>query len=250
MLSKLIDNLTFNSMSSKAFSKVLGDASRSDAYLKFSSLVHGTNFKQFNLLDSEQFELLIKKLSLTQADNVLNLGCGLGELDAYLNQSFGCQVTGIDFAKDYLDSVKTPQNVKLIPGDINRIPNFEKQFSKIICLDSFYLLKNPQKVLNSIHKNLQKNGSFFLFYGQKVSKGHLPYWLEHKGFETEIMRFESWNTEFWKKYNQALETTRNDFIHEGNLRLWETKRREWDFQKPLIENNDLIRYFFIMKKID
>jgi ubiquinone/menaquinone biosynthesis C-methylase UbiE len=248
MLGKLFDNITFNSMSSKAFSKALYSAHKSEAYLEFSKRVHGTDFRQFNLLDKEQYEILIKRLELNPADKVLDLGCGLSELSVHLSDKFGCEVTGLDFAKDYLSTLETPSKVKLIPADLNRIPTFENKFSKAVCLDSFYLLKNPSRVLDSIANSLEKGGKFFLFYTQKTSSGILPKWLEHSSFDIEIMRFDKWNTDFWKRWNSVLEETQEQFINEGNINLWKTKKREWDFQGPLLENNGLIRYLFVLTK--
>ncbi len=248
MLGKLFDNISFNSMSSKAFSKALQSAHQSNAYLEFSKRVHGTEFRQFNLLDKEQFEILIKRLDLDSTDKVLDLGCGLSELSVHLSNEYECEVTGLDFARDYLNSLNTPSRVSLIPADLNRIPHFENKFTKAVCLDSFYLLKNPSKVLNSIHSNLEEKGKFFLSYTQKTSKGILPGWLEHPGFEVEIMRFDKWNTEFWENWNQTLDEIQDQFIDEGNISLWKTKKREWDFQGPLLENNGLIRYLFILTK--
>jgi len=250
MLGKLLDNLTFNSMGSKAFSKALLSAHESNAYLEFSKRVHGTEFRQFNLLDKEQYNILIKRLSLCERDRLLDLGSGLSEFSLHLHEKYGCEVVGLDFAKDYLSTLDTPSKVSLIPADLNRIPKFEKKFSKAVCLDSFYLLKKPSQVLDSIHQSLETDGKFFLFYSQKTSGGILPSWLEHPGFEIEIMRFDNWNKEFWTNWNRTLEETQEQFIQEGNITLWKTKKREWDYQSPLLENNGLIRYLFILTRVD
>lgn len=250
MLEKLFDNLSFNSMSSKAFSKALLSAHGSEAYLEFSKKVHGTDFRQFNLLDREQYDVLIKRLNLSKEDRVLDLGCGLSEFSMHLSDQFGCEVIGLDFARDYLNTLETSSNVHLVPGDLNRLPKFDQPFSKVICLDSFYLLKKPAKVINEIHDSLLPGSQFFLFYSQKTSRGILPKWLEHPGFDVEIMRFDSWNTEFWNKWNQTLDETEQKFIEEGNYSLWKTKKREWDFQGPLLEENGLIRYLFVLTKRD
>jgi SAM-dependent methyltransferase len=248
MLGRLFDNLTFNSMSAKAFSKALISAHESKAYLNFSKKVHGTDFRQFNLLDREQYDVLIRRLNLSAKDKVLDLGCGLSEFSIHLSHKFNCEVTGIDFAKDYLSSLKTSSNVSLVPGDINRLPKFKKQFSKVVCLDSFYLLKKPIKVINDIHDNLLSGSQFFLFYSQKTSQGILPKWLEYPNFDVEIIRFDSWNKEFWSNWVKALKETEQIFIEEGNHSLWKIKKREWDFQEPLLKNNGLIRYLFILTK--
>ncbi|MEK6964499.1 MAG: class I SAM-dependent methyltransferase [Nanoarchaeota archaeon] len=89
--------------------------------------------------------------------NVLDLGCGTGNVLEYLSEHLKGNFTGLDASPIMLKN-KTSSKVKLVRGDIYHPKLKPESFDVILCLDVIEHLKDDLGALKTINKLLRKNG--------------------------------------------------------------------------------------------
>jgi SAM-dependent methyltransferase len=118
----------------------------------------------------KQVDFLIKKLTLTKNQYILDLACGQGRHSLELARRGFKNVTGFDFSKQLLaiaqkQNAKEKLTVRFIKGDIRNLP-FKGSFDVILNLfTSFgYFAKESDHslVLQQVAQSLKENGLFFL----------------------------------------------------------------------------------------
>jgi hypothetical protein len=109
---------------SEWFGDILVRSANSQAYALFCEWVFGKNLCQFNVLDMDQLESMLKALNLNSTDFVLDLGCGIGKIADYISTKTGARIHGIDFAEQVIHYAQTRiqsrnSNVVFQVGNIN-----------------------------------------------------------------------------------------------------------------------------------
>jgi len=61
---------------------------------------------EFHIGGRAATEDVLAKLGLTEADHVLDVGCGIGGTVRYIARKFGCRVTGIDLTPEYVEAAR------------------------------------------------------------------------------------------------------------------------------------------------
>lgn len=64
-------------------------------------------FDEFHIGGREATEHLMSKMSLSDGDHVLDIGCGIGGAARLIAGQTGCRVTGIDLTPEYIHTAKT-----------------------------------------------------------------------------------------------------------------------------------------------
>lgn len=92
--------------------------------------------------------------------NILDLGCGPGELIEELNSKFNnLNITGIDFSEKMLEvSKKRNPHTKHIKMDVAELNNLNDKFNIIICTHSLPYYKEPRKVMGELSRLLEDDG--------------------------------------------------------------------------------------------
>ncbi|NQU94900.1 MAG: methyltransferase domain-containing protein [Candidatus Omnitrophica bacterium] len=99
--------------------------------------------------------------SKPQKGNLLDIGCGVGEL-VYVAGKQGWQATGIEVSKKLTQYAKEAFNIDLLLGDVNNLALQEKSFD-VICLNSvLQYVQDPLGMLKKAKSLLKKTGILFI----------------------------------------------------------------------------------------
>jgi ubiquinone/menaquinone biosynthesis C-methylase UbiE len=107
-------------------------------------------------------KLLLKELDLQKSDNILDVGCGDGFYLYLLSQMGKYKITGIDSDAVALDNVKKQVNskdIKLLVGDVTKMPFKDNTFSKLVCSEVLEHLPDDRKGLREMYRIMKKGGT-------------------------------------------------------------------------------------------
>lgn len=111
------------------------------------------------------YSYIIDKLSDMQFSNVLDVGCGTGEILNTIKTLYpAVSLFGIDISKEMLKQAeeKGLNNSRLFLGDAECLPFENEKFDLLICTDSFHHYPNPQRALDEFYRVLRKGGILLL----------------------------------------------------------------------------------------
>ena len=107
---------------------------------------------------------LIELLNPKQGENVLDLGCGTGDL-ANTIHSMGVAVIGIDHSTNMVEQakIKYPE-IPFYVMDANTL-SYDNTFDAVFSNATLHWIKTPQNVLESIYGSLKPGGRFVAEFG-------------------------------------------------------------------------------------
>lgn len=111
------------------------------------------------------YSYIIDKLSDIQFSNVLDVGCGTGEILNTIKTLYpAVSLFGIDISKEMLKQAeeKGLNNSRLFLGDAECLPFENEKFDLLICTDSFHHYPNPQRAIDEFYRVLRKGGILLL----------------------------------------------------------------------------------------
>jgi len=109
---------------------------------------------------------MVEKAEISENSNVLNVGCGDGEVDIQIVEKTSCQMTGIDLSSVRIENAKTKitpylkDKLKFIHTSGTNLPFDDETFSHVISQSTIYHIHDKQKALSEIFRVLQKGGIF------------------------------------------------------------------------------------------
>ncbi len=115
---------------------------------------------------SKYGEDLIDILNPQPGEEILDLGCGTGDL-AQLITDRGARVTGIDSSKEMIDAAK--EKYPWISFDIQSATDFSfnKKFDAVFSNAALHWILEKEKVVKRVHECLKPNGRFVAELGGK-----------------------------------------------------------------------------------
>jgi len=99
---------------------------------------------------------------------ILYVACGTGRHISYLVNQLGCEVIGLDLAKNMIKIAMTKlskaerERVHFLIADAEQLPFREGSFNGIVCTRSFYLFTNKFKFLREAYYVLKSDGRLLL----------------------------------------------------------------------------------------
>jgi ubiquinone/menaquinone biosynthesis C-methylase UbiE len=97
--------------------------------------------------------------------NILDLGCGTGNLLAMLQNRKNFHLTGLDISTGMIEEARirfADSNIKLAVGDSEALPFEDDTFDTVLCNASFHHYTKPDLALYEINRVLRANGKFIL----------------------------------------------------------------------------------------
>ena len=122
--------------------------------------------KSTKTIPEEFARLIYETFQITKNDNVIDLGCGSGEIALILART-GANVTGIDLSKNMINMAKAHDSEKKVfweIGDVNEYEFKNNYYKLIISFESFHLFNNAKHLINRITRSLVNNGYFCIGY--------------------------------------------------------------------------------------
>lgn len=113
----------------------------------------------------EQYSLILSEISTMKFTNVVDIGCGTGEIIKNLVSKYpNVKFTGVDLSEKMLEQAKDKlcKKAVFILGDAERLPLESDSFDLVICNDSFHHYPNPQQAICEFNRILKKDGILLL----------------------------------------------------------------------------------------
>lgn len=112
--------------------------------------------------------LIRRHAGLGHAAEVIDLGCGTGEVTRLLRH-LGCRVTAIDLSDDMLARARTKHGadpmVTLFAGDAENPPLTDGCADAVICRNLLWTLTDPERAFAQWHRILRPDGVAIAFEG-------------------------------------------------------------------------------------
>ncbi|MBC8507955.1 MAG: methyltransferase domain-containing protein [Anaerolineales bacterium] len=90
---------------------------------------------------------LYPRVGLSEAEQILDVGCGTGALLGELNSLSDVQIFGVDIQHERLELAQTKDGVLLSQGDAHQLPFPKDRFDITQCHFTLMWVADPQKVL-------------------------------------------------------------------------------------------------------
>lgn len=234
----------------KGFSKMYLISSQSETYGRFCEQVYGRDLCQFNMLDDEQLQTLLKELNLDSGHSVLDLGCGIGKISEYISDTTGAKILGVDFAYGAIQAAtartKEKENrIKFVTGNFNDLPAvLHEKFDAIILIDTLYFANDRQKCIETLKNFLNPNGVVAIFYSSSNNKA-ISTALNTAGFEFKTFDFTLSEKKIWEQTLLIANKLKAEFAREKNFDIYKGRVAEAKRNIKARENRTVARSLYL-----
>ena len=132
---------------------------------------------------------LCRRMGITSAARVLDVGCGIGGTARFIADRFGCAVTGIDLTAHYIDVARTltdwvglSDHIRYETGDATAMPFADSTFDRVVQLHVGMNIAHKHALFTEVNRVLEPGGIFGLYDIMKTSDGEISYpvpWAGH-----------------------------------------------------------------------
>lgn len=238
------------------FNNKIGRLTKSRAYLNYCEEVYGYRAHLFNMMDKQQIDFILQSINLTSNDTVLDLGCGSGGLLNLLISKYGCQGIGID-QLDSSISGNTCNKMRYIQGDIDRISEFHLKPGITLSVDSLYFSSDLDKLVRELQGI--GNNKWYFFYSQYILDGRcedksilrknytkIAESLNRAGISYHTIDFSENERRLYENALRTLPYYKTAFEEEGNIDLYNQKRKEDLFGRELYDKQLASRFLYMI----
>ncbi|MBI4651705.1 methyltransferase domain-containing protein [Candidatus Desantisbacteria bacterium] len=129
--------------------------------------MHKTDFSKIakeyennSLVQKSAAEILIQLLNIGDKDDILDLGCGTGNITKNLQNLTSGNVYGVDPSEGMVKEAQIKNEKSNIHFELKKAEKLDyiNEFDVIFCNSVFQWFKNPETVINGCYKALKKNG--------------------------------------------------------------------------------------------
>lgn len=116
---------------------------------------------------SKYGEGLIELLAPKQGENILDLGCGTGDLAHQLYDQYGVNVVGVDNSENMVKQARQKYpTLQFLVQDATNL-NYDFKFDAVFSNATLHWVKSPIKALSCIYQSLRQGGRFVAEFGGK-----------------------------------------------------------------------------------
>jgi len=96
--------------------------------------------------------------------NLLDIGCGTGNLLSFISSKYSTEISGVDISPKMLQiaNEKLGDVADLREGDSANLPFDDESFDMVICNDSFHHYPHPEMVISEIRRVLKPRGNILI----------------------------------------------------------------------------------------
>ncbi|MCT2579689.1 MULTISPECIES: methyltransferase domain-containing protein [unclassified Mesorhizobium] len=125
---------------------------------------------------------LAAQLALTAGDRLLDIGCGLGGPARQIAAHYGCQVTGIDLTRDYVEAgnvlsgwLHLKERVSLQQGDALALPFADASFTAAYMLHVGMNIADKSALFSEVARVLRAGARVGVYDVMRTGAGELSY---------------------------------------------------------------------------
>jgi len=207
----------------------------------------------------EQIQLLLDALRLQPGEEVLDAGCGTGEMTEHLAGVTGARFTGIDTAERAIhnaqERTRGKAGVTFRRGDLNALDPSLGAFDAVVAIESLYFAKDLTATFTQLKSLLRPRGRMGLFYTQvlmpndpvemlaagetKVARA-----LKTSGLAFETHDLSESDRRFWARSQAVIAELSAQFEAEGIGDLSQGRAGEGKAVLDLAEQGRVRRYLY------
>ena len=197
---------------------------------------------------SEMLSIVASSLHLKSGENILNAGCGTGNLEILIaGNNSQTKIVSIDFSESMLKRAKNKcdrfNNITFQEIDMNdTLPFPDQEFDKIVSVNALYALENPEKTMQEFARVLKRNGILTLVTPKKgcsaplILKAH-----RHKNESEELWRGDSflkWLRLVFRAFGMSKTALKFTLVAIFNKKLFKTMKvfESAELEKILMRN--------------
>ncbi|MEW5801681.1 MAG: methyltransferase domain-containing protein [bacterium] len=117
-----------------------------------------SSYAKNSLVQRPAAETLLNLLEIKEHDDILDIGCGVGNLTRKIRELSKGRVVGIDPSEKMIAEARSRQADITFHGESAETMDYHNCFDVIFCNSAFQWFRNPQKALLNCFNALRKNG--------------------------------------------------------------------------------------------
>ena len=229
------------------------------AYGKVCETAFGIDLKQMGMMTKTELDLLLDELKISETDKILEVGCGAGQVAAYISDKTFANVTGID--------INEKASLRYHVLDYRNVSELKEKYNKIMAIDSLYFVSDMdietffvklKETIAALYELLESGGSLAVFWSElpffkperkSPECTQLGICLNDLKYSYRTIDFTNNEVTFWKNFKDALMQYENDFINEDSKDLFDSNIGEAEFFIEGAKKERLYRNLYIVDKI-
>lgn len=137
-----------------------------------------------------KMDMICRKINVSSADNVLDIGCGWGGFARYIAEKHGCRVTAVNISRNQISYAR--EHCKGLPIEVLDCDyrDLKVSYDKIVSIGMFEHVgqKNYKTFIETVHRCLKDRGIFFLqTIGGNTSKVNCDPWINKYIFPNGVL---------------------------------------------------------------
>ncbi len=242
------------------FSNMLRKCEKSGAYGRFCQEVYGRDLCQFDMMDMGQLDCLVQTLKLSDQNQVLELGCGIGTIAEYISDVTGVHITGLDLASGAIErarerTLSKSDRLVFMEGNMDGLDFPVGSFDTLIAIDTLYFVKDLKATVAKMKAILKPGGQMGLFYSSMAQsegsrdelhpdKSRLAHALNDQELNYQTIDFTQSETEIWRKTMTCMETLKPEFEEENNFDMYTRRISEGEIVMKYVDSGRMSRFLY------
>ena len=236
---------------------------RSRAHAALCERLFGRNLGQDGFAELEHLDTLSDRLHLRSGEQLLDLGCGGGGIAAYLSETSGARVVGMDYIAEAIRQARrrAARDARLgfLVGNLDGLPFAPRSFDAIVAVDSLYMPNDLAATLRQMRDLLRPGGRMGLFYSfalwedasataENLRAEHTPLGaaLRAGGLHFDALDFTAADYAHACRKQRIAEELREEFAAEDNLFIYEVQAGTAAGIRHAIEAGQHARYLYLV----
>ncbi len=243
----------------------------SEAHAAFCRRVFGLDLRQHGFADIGQLNALLAAATVRPGERILDVGCGSGQIAAYLAERSGAHVTGMDYVPDAIRQAcertcDQADQLDFFVGDINALHLPPGAYDVIVSIDSLYFSEDYTATVAAFKGALRPGGRLAILYsfGREpwvpveefpaeqlaADKTPLAAALRANGMAFAAQDFTADDYRLAQLRRSVLADLRPQFEAEGNLFLYENRLGDANGISAAIEEGLHRRYLYVATAVE
>lgn len=211
-----------------------------------------------SMIDVEQLDFIVTALAHCRGP-ICDLGCGTGELTAYIQENVHAKVIGLDSSAEMISIARDAHpHMSWKVGEIEAY-NDDAEMGAFVLIDSIYFVKEKEAVLRRLYERLPCGGKIVLTYSAYSTEKHeieqlaphkniIGKFLESFSITADFEEFTRNEIALWTSRLKLLEILKFQYTEEHNEYLYYDKKNEGDgLLKKLVQGLGR-RHIYVIQK--
>ena len=127
-------------------------------------------------------EEFLNQLGIDSTHHVLDVGCGLGGASRFATSRYGCRVSGVDLAQEYVDAgnvicqwLRLEDKIKLEAQDATHLPHPDATFERAYMLHVGMNISDKRALARELYRVIRPGGRLGIYDVRRVGEGELTF---------------------------------------------------------------------------